>query len=287
MTGLIENCAIRDPADERMSMIHFDSTTCRKKFELTPLIMNDHFCFAIRPKIINLGVQRADISLMTDHPGIIHMIDFSDKFQFNKPIQVFTYSVDEFPSASIPHVLIGDTKNRREIFLASQSISQNLLPHPYDTHCVHHAKITDCYPDCLQERLHIFHRVPYLGLAPLISEDRILSYIDLVNVSIGKAWRQAEKQCRIQCSFRSCSHSYTITHITDERPFKFMRFTFESTSSPINITRAIPAMFLYELVYQLLCSMSFWMGFSFIAMNPVTLRAQVKLRAVKKNWSRE
>lgn len=264
------NCRVRQFDDIYWPMKLLNSSQCSEEFYVTRFYSDLQMCHSINPKseVLQSWFRVTHMKLTLLNQGTIYSVVPHPRLKNYIHLELILYFGDfptlskEFGSGSYR------TLDPRLELLSYQTTEYTTLPAPYDTKCFDETvEIADCYMEAVKK----INRLPYGGLHTVPLPHRLLTYSDLKNESINRYWINLENKCAALNKIQRCSGSYTQTYIShplDRTDFE-IEFAVQSTTYPVVIRRSVARMTFYEFYYQTLCCLNFWLGFTFIALNPV------------------
>ena len=283
---VLAKCRFRDWSDYHIPMLVHKGSDCLKIFKVKRIFALNKMCYLFHPHqppfdrsywrlALNPINHRAIYSLMPDFGGIK-----------NSLVQLIVYLGDGVPYWSKEHSIVASgTSFTRLQFLSYNLYRLKQLPSPYDTGCFKFIGKFACKRKCYSESLGRINRLPHGQIYVAPSDDRVLQYTDLTNQSTNDYWVALEDKCYKRCTWSACEFDYTSTQLSFEvdsgSDFKF-ELVLTTSQNPVTIMQAIARVTYYDLLYQVLCSLSFWVGFSFLSSHQLRL----KDRTISK-WTRK
>ena len=165
---------------------------------------------------------------------------------------------------------------KRVVILNFHTIVFTYLPPPYDTKCNPTYPQHKCINDCQKTKLRQMDRLPYSSLLKERTKRRLLSFEDLKNDTFNDFYWKAENYCREKCDAFICSDNYSLTyaHHALERTDFDVEVVVSLETAPRTFYWAVPCFELYDFLYQTLCLLAFWLGFSFVGLNLVLRKSE-------------
>lgn len=184
----------------------------------------------------------------------------------NTFLELVTYLGNEPPIHSKEHSAItSGTSIERMQFVSYNLYRMKLLPPPYDTQCSTSSEVLFCKQNCYSESAKRINRLSHGVMHSVPSVHRIVQYTDLNNKSINDYWVSLEDKCYKKCQRTICEYNYTQTTLgcaVDRSEFK-LELVITTSQNPVTTQVAIVRVTFYDLLYQILCSLSFWIGYAF------------------------
>lgn len=278
----VESCYLRNFVRGHNSFDLLDKSSCLEAFQVKKFFSTFKFCFHI--KVTNSQGNFALEQLVTCNPGILWAVNLNEKFRFAKKLWI----VSGFGSLDIPNesmeypAFYYDFKNDSLILISNRVYTIHLLPPPYDTGCIRTSDRDSCLRNCYSHFERKFNRTVYSISRDEEVDMKVLSYGDLLNSSVNDYWRRTESKCGQKCTKTICSYNFTVTSIDQHLPLSNFRYTLalSSPTHPTTESFRVARTTLYDFIYQILCTASFWLGFSMVDVNPFNLllkRANVAL----------
>ena len=277
---LIDGCYLRH-WKSRFKWFHYrNGSQCLQHFSVEKFFSNNKLCYKMQIRKWREETYQSDIKLLLTNPNIIYAIILSSKVHLPEKLYVFTKFFDTSLSFEFPvRVYTSDMQNNI-ISLSNQVYVFSMLPAPYDTYCDEAWGREKCLEACTSKALSRYNRISYGSTENRTLDMRFLSYSDLLNDSVNEMWRRAEVLCDKKCWQSSCRVILTTTFVQNRFPVKGLRniFAVGLPSHPIVRMKAVPVMKSYQLVYEILCCFSFWLGLSFVDLTPITASMKQKMK---------
>lgn len=278
---IVSSCRIRNFSAPYWTVELLDEDKCKDEFEVTKYYLDLQMCYGISPiRHPSRKYRLSNIKMAGINPGVLYSIIPHSILKNFVSIELilffgdFPYLSKEFAASSLR------TLGPKLQVLTYDSYRYSLLPPPYDTMCVdEHIP----QPECYMRGLKNINRLPWGGLFTEPLPRKLLSYSDLKNETINKLLLRLERKCNRIKVILSCKGSYTQTFISrplDRTDFD-IEFIVQATRYPIIKRRWIARVTLYEFYFQTLCCLNFWLGFTFVASNPIRCFARRKWHRVK------
>lgn len=277
--SIINACRIR-PSGLGASMINYNSSEiCRDKFYVTTFYTNGQMCYKIQLKS-NITFKYVRVKRQVTDTGIVYSVSLNlnvTKFYIYHPI--LFYNKYPFISISLADKAYRSVRSGELRLLSFQQYEFHQLPRPYDTGCIHYNHDIDCIQLCIVRESKKINKLPYGEILYEPSNLTIITYKDLKRQSIAAFWMKSEQFCRIKCKRPNCHTAPTRTFISySYKSNKPLELAVTTPAFPTLLTRAIPMITFADVLYKLLCMLSFWLGFSFykssqfinIIINPIT-----------------
>ena len=267
---VLAKCRFRNWSDFHLPMVLYDASGCSHIFKFQKVFSAGKICYTFHPHqpdadrsywrlALNPMNQRAIYSLVPDFGKVSNTL-----------MELIVYLGDGPPYWSKEHPVIAyGTNLKRMQFLSYKLYDMKLLPPPYDTRCSKSSGKFACKHKCYRESVKTINRLSHGQTHRKPSIHRIVQYSDLANQSVNDYWVSLEDKCYRKCSWTACELRYTTTMQSYEVGGNKLQHELVVSSSQNPLTRqvAIARVTFYHLIYQILCSLSFWMGFSFLSLN--------------------
>ena len=285
--GVIDGCHTRNWTDRMKQFIHLDRQQCLQHFKVSQFFMNQHFCYQIESKQPLLDVYQADVSSLFIKPSTILTFDLGEGLSFDVA-QVYLVLGEGLPGWDNEPSTITKSERKREITISTRLFISNLLEPPYNTRCSSVGR-TECHSRCLDDYMEQ-NILPYLAT----EEDddftgNIMSYRDLAKEAFYREWKKIEKMCEERCDREMCQYNFTVAKSSGEWPVEDDKFklSIESPSSATSLMDTNPVMGFFDLLYQVMCSLSFWLGFSVLAANPLTIIVHRRMDCIERSSTKK
>lgn len=252
-SSVIKKCTVRTGDSNLLT----ESNDCNQYFDTKKFYYGEFICYLMKPlfKITPLTkiegnsstlysiVPRDDLAKVSHYQAIVS----------NGLPEISRYLVSESWRQSQHEALELDFK----------IVKYSLLPHPFSTGCSSYLtqSITDCRETCWDYSK--WKRVPFSNLIDRPIDLPIVDYIDMKNESFINAYERAEVFCETVCGL-PCDESFTNTYHEIDETDELLELTMSYPKYPVNQFIAVPRFTVYQYVYQVFCSASFWIGFSII-----------------------
>lgn len=279
----LDGCGSRDWTDRFARYALFNQSECLKRFKVIKFLANKELCFGIIPRDKYLPYHVSDVRMSVVIPGMIYAIHCGPKLHSARKFHVYLYFADGPPPATARYISFYRTEKHRVIRFSNLLYSISLLPPPYDTRCSQIGE-KECFDACISKHLSTINRVSYSVRVDNPVRLKILTYTDLTDEHVYNRTREAEEMCESSCYAKACRFNFTTTFPEGEINLNASKFTpkimfaAQTIAFPNSKIDAIPVQDFYDLFYQFLCCLSFWLGFSFFALNPASLIAGRKAR---------
>lgn len=268
----IKSCALRNLSN--YSFIKYDSKQqCEDKFNHSLLYLDSYMCHRFKPKQRKIFPASSIRFFSSELPGVIYIleIDTSRLENLSRVMAILDYS--DLPYHSQQFGSYAFIPRRARTFFVSCSIqSISYLPFPYETNCIPAEASTNCLSDCLQKKItERFDRLPVQQMILKRSSLKLISFRDLYQESTYSRWQKIQDECRNQCFQLPCEYNSTQTQVFPTHGNEYqLAFAVDIPSLPKSITLTVPRQNVYGLSYNIICSISFWTGFSFLLFVPVS-----------------
>lgn len=285
-TDLIKGCLLRDWNDRFRRFTEFDQAKCLKLLNVKKFFANQKICFLIVPRKLKSNFYQSDIRFLTTNPGMLYAVIISELF-FQDEINLITHFTGNVAINSIEYMITAFRKKSKNTFIIANRIYQMKLKEaPYDTYCNKKIGINKCYQNCQTKLLSKFNRIPYSGVEENNSNYTILSFTDLVDQNMYLEWEKIEKTCKIACWQDPCEYSMTLTFLENQLSSKKLEkgklmFLLGLPSYPRSVITNIEIYKFYDLLYQMMCCLSFWLGFSILDLDPISVFSEKKSKKAK------
>lgn len=270
---LLIGCRFRNFSATFLQFALLPAEDCRSNMKIEKFFHNRKICYKFTPTVkLKRRLRQSQMRFLSINPGMLYSIVLHPSvapFTMHYLVMLdsssdLLYSIEHTAKAGK-----GDV-SRMHVLAYSKRRIQN-LPRPYDTDCKPNYSLAWCFINCYSESISKINRIPYNLLESRPLKYKILSYTDLLNESINLYWQQLERKCN-KCHRESCEYSFTKTYSNGlNRPEFDTEYIVGLAAYPTSTTTSIARNTLYDLYYQVACCLSFWLGFSAIAVNPVRL----------------
>ena len=157
------------------------------------------------------------------------------------------------------------------------------LPPPHETACDEYLLFNRSQKRCIDTCLKgvtvtRFDKVPFSAIeADQTLDLKHISGLDIQSESFGRELDHLENECEGVCWRKQCVQKVHSTTVLKEGTgeFKFFVIRLYVPMEPLLLLTFIPASSLEELLVYISTSLSVWLGFSFLAVDPVHLWRQV------------
>lgn len=292
---VMKGCRLRSSVFKRPEMLRYNFTECSKLFNTTQYYWSHYSCYQY--ELIGgeyFQDNNTDIYFFRQHslkgqiayPGILYSIILDESLVKYAKIDINLYQGDLRFDASESFVRIYPRQSNNILaFVGHHVLNQTLLPFPYDSNCDESETTSGlCFHNCLVEGAATLNRLPRNEIfsRTQMYDMRVMSFIDTQNTSFYQLWQDIRLHCRHKCSRADCHVessviSLDVAHESKEK----LEVTVNTFNQPIWYIKAEPVVYLYEVIYNILCSLSFWFGFSLISLNPAVLWMKIRKRKVK------
>lgn len=280
---ILFKCRVRDWTDFFSRVTLRNTSECLKEFEIVKYFASNKLCYQFLPKDAELTISQAKLKGLTMTPGKFYAIIVNPivaKFEGIRLILSYDRTPPVF-SKEFDAIAIRQDFNRLYV-LSFLGRVRKFLPPPYDTRCSD--KHTFYYVACYDDSVAKIGRLSHDILNPFPVPYKTLSYVDFLNSTVARYWKQLEIRCNKAVNYWPCVHKYSrtfISHSIDRSDFQ-LEFAVDAADHPTTTAISLPRTTLYDLYYQIAASLSFWVGFSFVALNPLRFYAQSRFKQVEK-----
>ena len=282
---ILSSCRSRNWNNHLLKMVFHNASACSRIFIFEKIFVAGKIYYIFQPhqpaterfywRLAQNPINQRTIYSLAPNFGNV-------KFSLMEFIVYIGY---EPPHWSREHsVITSGTHSKKMQFLSYNLYDMKLLPPPYDTRCSRLKGRYDCKQKCYNESVKRINRLSHGELYSVPSHHRIIQYSDLTNKSINDYWVSLEDKCYKKCKGDLCEFNYTTTRLgleVDRGEFE-LELVVTSSPSPLTTLLATARVTFYDLLYQLLCSLSFWIGFSLLALDRVKKKDTILL-----SWKRK
>ena len=287
VSQLIAGCRIRNHSKHFSEMEQMETSFCMKKFHVEMFLRSKQLCYMFVPRLesdpnIRTRTQSSFRSVLNS-PGIMYSLILNPIVAKFLTVNVAASSGHAYPFTSILYAASSFRRYVNKMQLVSYQLSfKSSLPPPYDTRCSLNTEdtcIENCYENCFIRHV---GRVPFNYLIIHGSDKRFLSYSDLRNRTIYDLYVSCNKKCS-GCYQQLCDYNFTKTYLSSYfRSNNTIEFVMDLPVHPHSHSKAEPVVSLYDFYYQIFCSLSFWLGFTFFNVNPWQWYLKFKDRKVNR-----
>lgn len=274
---VLGGCRVRRRMGNAFKLVKLDIEECLKEFNVRHFIDSRQICLMIEPKkrLSNSWVLKvSDLKNLLHNPGVLYSIIPHESMKSQVFIDVILFFVHEntssypFLSKEFSATSVRTLNAKRMQLISYHETGFWRLPWPYDTKCRQDHSYLKY--KCFDEMISKFSLLPSGIVITNSSQFRIIGYQDLKNETISRFWQQLEAKCSTEFSFNDCQNTYTQTFLSQsfERSDFSIEFVVTSPKYPRTLSNALPRMSLYDLFYQINCTLSFWLGFYWMAIEP-------------------
>ena len=276
---LIDGCYLRHWKSRFKWFRYKNGSECLEHFSVKKFFSNNKLCYKMQARKLGPRTPQSDIKLLLTNSGIIYAIILTSKVHLPEKLYVFTKFVETSSSFEFP-VRIYKSDMQNMISLSDQVYYLYMLPAPFDTYCDETWGREKCLEACTSKALSRYNRLPYEITENRTLDMRFLSYLDLLNDSVNEMWRRTEVLCDKKCWRSSCEVTLTMTFLERRFPVKGLQniFAIDLHSHPLVNIDVLPVMNRYQLMYEILCCFSFWLGVSLIDLKPPSALMQRRMK---------
>lgn len=293
---MIHGCRFRNWTDFFWKFQLHSAEYCRSQFTLNKFYYDRNICYNFfpLPKMKEKSSQ-ARLKLVTTNPGILYSIILNPLVASINKHRLLLISSHYTPLYSIEYTaLIAKRSHRPRINLLTSNRRRTIqLPRPYNTRCNYFESVVYCKTKCYNEIRGVMNRIPYNLIVQRstsrANKQKILTYSDLLNASVNSYWRQLEDKCDKRCQSELCDYAVTQTYASNylNRPEFDTEYIVGMAAYPGSTSESIARLSWYDLYYQTFCSLSFWLGFSFIASDPIQVCKSRQIETLINSLSRK
>ena len=246
---------------------------------------NRYICY----KYVLKGNDSINIRLVTG--GSITNLCFNDNLQNTYAVNLYMAPADGVPyreARESRNIYTGNKISSRTNYIETSfySITTELLPSPYETHCFDYNETgvlnqAECIERCLLETgLRRWNRIPETAIFPISSiNNSFVSSSESVSVVT-----QMRLSCEYSCPNVSCSDTQIVTvreigahlELDDVNPNVTLIWKRKSPSIPSVKIICRVSSGITDLIIYMMSSISTWTGFSILGMNPIVIFKKFK-----------
>lgn len=280
---MIGGCYIRDWKSRFKEMIFKQSTECMKHIILKKVYFSQNVCVSIIPLVSTGKHYQLDYRLLSQSPGVMISIDVNVYFAHSNII-TFAFFGSGKPTWATEHSTIIKSDENRQVFISTRLHEINILPAPYDTHCNKSGSMSKCYTSCVDTMSEKQNKIALASIDDQHVNMKTLTFTDFSNETFYSSWTHLERGCNKKCQSNSCKYNFVTTELAAINPHEKhnLLISLETPSYPSSIMRAQPVMLIYDLLFQLTSTLTFWLGFSMKSLNPCDLNERVQLYRANK-----
>ena len=271
---LIDSCLLRNP--KTLRAVWHDRFACNKFFDMSTFFTYNQLCYNLQNKLTT-SHDLMHFGKLKDNPGTLYSIQLNPEFIRHSKGQ---FIILHMSTAGQPirsrKFGIGVSYPYGSGFVCALNYYQikfKYLSSPYDTNCLDKKGYDHlCFNECLMKKGQAINRLPYYALIDKPSNLTLLTYTDLANQIIANYWSRSESFCQKRCARILCTDQL-INTIRSETKFSGIhpKYIIRNPSNPFLWTEFVPRIKFNDLLYNLSCCVSFWLGISVFSLNPVVL----------------
>lgn len=245
----ISKCRVRVSVDG--PLVTFDD--CKNYFDTRKFYYGKFICYNFRPKVPFFRPIDFEQDVKTIY-SVIPSDELVPKYH-HQTIVSFGIPIESRMLAGY----IWRTKPNQLVRLRYQIYTSTRLPPPYDTQCSETGNSNECEIACID--LDKIGLVPYSHVIEEPIDLPLINYYHLKNESVSDYVEAALERCTSVCKVRchsSLIRTVPISHVSNHSH----QISLNSPQNPELFFNAYAVYTIYEFVYQLACSASFWVGLS-------------------------
>lgn len=269
---IIHHCSVRQ--DNGMKVLS-NTSQCYEYLNIKQFYLSHNMCYTIS-LVNNIQFNEDTIYHYKTYPGIVYSISLNQiipiKMQQISVILnegLYPYLSKDF-SASLHLPVINQS-----YLVSHETFSSQLLPYPYDTMCYDWPSgHSDCTAKCLiSNGVKKIERLPYSEIITEPLDMHLLTYTDLAtDVKLASQWQRIQSGCNELCKLKYCKLLRAKTHVSQYFMSDwFLSLTVQSSTGPLLESNSVARIALTDLIFQIFCSMAFWIGFHGLTLVPVSL----------------
>lgn len=268
----LSGCRIRLSPKHFSELYYKKPEVCMKNFFTRKFYLNKQICYLFYQTFtskINFQSSWRDV---LNSPGIMFTLILNPDLARFERIGIAASSGSDYPITSSRYSAFSyKTPGNRLKVISYHFRFVTSLPRPYDTKCSFHIRSPECIQKCLDKCFTSkVNRIPFTHLLTEGSEKRIVSYKDLKNKTVYDLYLKCNSLCKKNCKEDLCHFNYTKTYISGTfRSTNKIEVAMDLPTHPNIHYEAVAIVSLYDYYYQIFSSISFWLGFTFIGVNPV------------------
>ena len=294
----IDSCLLRIDNNAYYKMHSTDE--CYKYFTVKRLIVGDNVCYQFHPKDgLNYSINHVANAFNFSY----FVYDLVLSQPFNQTTELYMPSI--YPLSGDNESIGFPVHSRKfgERFLRYKDESWivvrptqeifTLRPPPFDTQCVENSIY--CKRDCLiRTTINTLNRFPneepadeYLELKNISSHLKVLSKFDLIDETKKLNWKKIRENCEEKCQTLDCQTAITTNVVYPNEHIAFKIPLCLTVSVPASYPRtvtSIPQINWIQYVSEICNSISIWLGFSVISVNPLKHVSKIPVRVLAKKF---
>ena len=272
------NCMVRKPQSYASDGMFISD--CRQMFTITKFVFLEFICYKYQYSMVNgINFSMHQVANTPDSPGLIFW--FSPGKQFERMIftKFMATKSDTFPykEMSISPAVYKASENISILGLYSVTtftLTKNRLAPPFTTNCFNYSTIdrkskVACHQECVKN-LTLIHlkKIPFSSIEFKAVDDRILSYIDVMNQTVAKLLFESYEKCGNKCKRYDCNEITTFSRIQFRRGPHFGQEILSPIEPSVIVIFKEVLQTAEYMTYVLSC-FGTWFGLSVISLNPV------------------
>ena len=278
----IYNCYLTKDIRENISAIlSLQHQQCYDYFKVIKSVNGERICYSLMPRK-QRRYSVGDAASSQTHTDIVYQIILNPSLSKTILGYFITYLVD--PATELDplnsriykaRVWNTFTLNQSRCVIYGESIDVYRLPPPYDTRCTPGHNREVCYEDCLIENFRTINRIPSSGFHKHKEHIKMLTSLDLRNLTISSHTALCFKKCHLKCKLiTECETQFTRTSVQEYRNQNHLyasNFAIVSMvpMGPHISVRTVVTLTLVEYIIQIGSCIGVWFGLSIISFNPV------------------
>lgn len=274
--NILQACRTRHPnsyaLDERYGK------GCNQLFNISKFFALEYVCYKIVYSDVQNEFSFLELSNTPSAPSQLMKIEFSDvAFKNYKYKKFMIHPLFEYPYKELevsPVIDRSISSSNYLYYLTYFTLVKQRLPPPFVTNCLDYWTIdrqtqTDCHQRCAKvQSKETFGKIPFSSIeSNQTSDDRVISYLDLMNKSVSNRLFELYEDCQSVCNRPDCHEEIVFTRVSEEShptlAVKVNLPTEPSVSVHFYPILTFPAF----LTYFLSC-FGTWFGLSVVGLNP-------------------
>lgn len=268
-------CRFRDESDPLWRFQLLSKEECLLRLNILKFHNSRQMCYSFIVHESNRTYYQTDFQFAEVNPGIIYSLILRPEIKKFSKVKLVAYFGKEAPFQSIEYLAISPKRKGKRFQILSYHLKVvQLLPPPYDTKCNELIGSSRCKQICYKKGLESLERLSYSETEIEPIPVKRICYSDLVNKSTNEHFRTLERTCYQRCQTQRCSYNYTQTYLSNpiSRAEYEIEFAIDSAAFPVTYSKSQARYTMYDFYYQIFACLAFWLGFSFLILQPTRKR---------------
>lgn len=292
LESIVSGCVHKIP-DSYSLHTHMNKGKCLSLFTGSRFYTQEYLCYKFQLRVnrsqsVSGKYKYDNVAESLAYPGMLYALLLDNKTLGEaNVIKITVHERNKMPFDDLAYSQyfsrqVNNVVRYSEISVFYQKTTIILLPPPFATACNPYPHFMgsqrNCITRCLTNAtIAHFNKVPFSGIEQEPLDYKLISSIDTSTPKFPKELDILENRCEKKCNGRQCMNKMHATTILKEGKGQFENFVIRLyvPMGPILHVDVIPTSSLQDLLVYISSSISVWLGFSIMSLNPADLWKEI------------